>query len=68
MAKRQALGLTRSAGPPVDVQSVLCGAASNPNSGLEENSKGDDRKRPELNRLIDREVPVEGLSLTGIRM
>jgi len=64
LAKSQAPGLTRSAGPPLDVQSVLCGAASNPNSGLEENSKGDYRKRPEPNWLINREVPVEGLGRT----
>lgn len=64
LAKSQALGLTRSAGLPADVQSVVCGAASNPNSGLEENSEGDDRIRPEPNRLINREVPVDGLAMT----
>jgi len=47
------------------VQSVLCGAASNPNSGLEENSKGAYRKRPESIGLINREVPVVGLGALG---
>ena len=53
----------RATRPPVDVQSVFCGTASNPNSGLEENSKGDYRIPPTSIRLINREVPVEGLEI-----
>ena len=46
------------------MQSVLCDAASNPNSGLEENSKGSYRVRPNSIRLINREVLVDGLGRT----
>lgn len=49
--------------PPVDVQSVLCDAASNPNSGLEENSKSDYRIPPTSIRLINWEVPVDRLGV-----
>lgn len=37
----------------------VLGAASSPNPGLEESSKGDYRKRPEPNGLINREAPVD---------
>jgi hypothetical protein len=67
-AERLDLGPHRNASAtrlPVDVQSVLCGAASRPNTSLGRSScNGALRTRQMPKRLIYREVPVEGLGLS----